>query len=109
MSGERAPDPERQRGAVLGRREESVGDHDPLEAVVVLGREPEAEQGSPVLADQRDPAQVDRLDPLAQPVDMGLVGVVGHVPVGLSDLPNPIRSGATARSPASAKTGTMWR
>ena len=54
-----------------------VGGHDPREAVGVLGDQPQPDQPAPVLADQRDPGQVEGVeDQRAHPADVPRVGVV---------------------------------
>src|SRR5206468_5336772 len=37
---------------------------------------PEADEAAPVLADERDPAQVERFEQAAHPIDVALVGVL---------------------------------
>ena len=86
------------RRGVAGRQEGVRGD-DACEALGRLAGDAQAEQAAPVLADQRDAAQIERLDRGAQPLDVTLIRVVAALArlVGAAEADEIRRDDAVSR------------
>jgi hypothetical protein len=83
---------------VPGRQERVRGDH-AGEAIGVLGDQSQADQTSPVLADQRDVVQVERVEERrAHPLDVPRIRVVGAIG-WLVGAPEPDEVGCNAAQP----------
>ena len=95
---------ERLAGRRVAGRQERVGGDDAGEAIGMLADEPQADEATPVLADERDVAQVERVEERgAHPLDVARRRCSRSRAVGLSERPKPTRSGATQRSPAAGE------
>jgi hypothetical protein len=86
----------------------SFVDNDAREQVRVLGGQPQSDESSPVVPDQRDLARVQGGDQLAHPCDVALVGVVATVE-RLVRAPEPDRSGVITRCPVAASAVIVSR
>ena len=74
-----------------------VEDDEARDALGMLDRDAQPDRAAPVVHDERQIAQVELLDEPHDRVDVAVVRVPADVGSGLSERPNPIRSGATFR------------
>ena len=90
--------------AVAGDR---VGEEDAFHALRVADGEGGGDRSAPVLADERDVAQVEMLDQRDEVLDVALQRVLAIEPAS-PDLPKPMWSGTTTRWPCDSGP-IMWR